>query len=72
MKLSATALGIVLIVAGVLAFVYQGFNYTKQENIVEVGDVKLSAGVKKSVYIPPIVGGVSIAAGVVLVIIGSM
>jgi uncharacterized membrane protein YidH (DUF202 family) len=72
MKLNSTLLGIVLIIVGVFAFAYQGFTYTKQEKIAEVGDIKLTANVQKSVYLPPIIGGVSIAAGVVLVIIGSL
>ncbi len=70
MKASTDFIGIVLIVAGILVFVFKGFNYTENEKIAQVGDLKVTAQTEKSVYLPPILGGLSIGAGLVLLVIG--
>jgi uncharacterized membrane protein len=62
--------GIILIILGVLALAYQGFTYTTQEKVAQIGDVKITADKEKSVYFPPIMGGAAVVAGVVLVLIG--
>jgi hypothetical protein len=49
---------------------YQGFSYTKQEKVMQIGDLKVTADTQKIVYFPPILGGSSIVAGIVLVLIG--
>jgi uncharacterized membrane protein HdeD (DUF308 family) len=60
--------GIVLIVLGVLALVYQGIQYTSKEKILDIGSIKLSADTKKTIPLPPIVGGVAIVAGIALIL----
>jgi hypothetical protein len=59
------ALGIMLLVAGVLALVYQGFTYRKQDTLVEFGGVEAKVVHNERVIVPPIAGAV--AAGVALV-----
>jgi uncharacterized membrane protein HdeD (DUF308 family) len=61
--------GIILIVLGVLALVYQGIQYTSKEKILDIGSIKLSADTKKTIPLPPIVGAVAIAAGVALIVV---
>ncbi len=61
--------GIILIVLGVLALVYQGIQYTTREKILDIGSIKVSADTKKTIPLPPIVGGVALAAGIVLVVL---
>jgi len=61
--------GIVLIVLGILALVYQGVQYTTREKILDIGSIKVSADTKKTIPLPPIVGGVAIAAGIVLILV---
>jgi len=61
-------LGLVLIILGVLALAYQGFSYTKREKVIDVGPIEASADKKKHVTIPPIVGGIVLVAGVVMVV----
>jgi hypothetical protein len=67
---SATILGIVLIVLGALALAYQGFTYTTREKIVDLGPLKITADKEKSIPLPPILGALAIAGGVVLVFVG--
>jgi uncharacterized membrane protein len=67
----AVLVGIILIVLGLVALAYQGFTYTTKEKVVDVGPLKVEATREKSVPLPPVLGAVAVAAGVVLVIVGS-
>jgi uncharacterized membrane protein HdeD (DUF308 family) len=62
--------GVALIVLGVLALAYQGITYTAHEKIIDLGPLKASVDKEKSIPLPPIVGVVALAGGVVLVIAG--
>ncbi|HYC35178.1 MAG TPA: hypothetical protein VEC19_02065 [Usitatibacter sp.] len=67
---SLRILGIVLIVAGALALAYGGFSYTKETHKAEIGPLKLSVAEKDRVNVPQWAGLASIAAGVVLLVVG--
>lgn len=69
MKSITNIAGILLIVLGILSLAYQGVTYTTQEKVAEIGSLKLTEDTKKTISFPPILGGLSIAAGVVLVVI---
>lgn len=56
--------GIALIALGILALVYQGFTYTTREQDAKLGPVVISHDQGHSVWIPPVVGGLLIVAGV--------
>ena len=62
--------GIVLIMLGMAALVYQGFTYTSRETIINIGDVKVTAGREKTVLIPTVAGIAAVAGGVVLLMAG--
>ncbi len=66
-----TIVGIVLIVLGVVALAYQGINYTTTEKVVDIGPLKVEAQKEKTIPLPPVLGGVAVAAGVVLLIVGA-
>lgn len=68
---SMTVLGILLAALGVLALVYQGFSYTRRENVLDIGPIHATADSREHVPLPPIVGGVALAAGVVLLVMGA-
>jgi hypothetical protein len=67
---TAVILGIVLIVLGLAGLIYGGLNYTKKETVVDLGSVELRVDEKKQISIPPILGGIALAAGVILVFKG--
>ena len=69
MKSIVTLFGIILIIVGILAFAYQGFTYTKHEPVAQIGNINVTADKQKTVYFPPYVGGISLVAGIFLVII---
>lgn len=62
------SLGIVLIVLGIVLFIWTGFTYTKKEKIIDAGPIQVSADREKSVNWPPYVGGVVLVAGIVIFI----
>jgi hypothetical protein len=64
-------IAIVLIVLGALALAYQGFTYTHREKVLDLGPIHATADKQEHVSIPPILGGLALASGVVLLLIGS-
>jgi len=63
-------LGIVLILAGAAALIYGGITYTKKRDTVNLGPFSATVRQKERVNVPPILGGIVLAAGVALVIVG--
>jgi hypothetical protein len=66
-----TLVGVALIILGVLALAYQGITYTTREKVIDIGPLKASVDREKSIPLPPIVGVLALAGGVVLVIVGA-
>lgn len=64
-------IGLVLIVLGAGALVYQGFTYTSREKIIDIGPLQASADTQKTIPVPPLVGGLAVVGGFVMVIMGS-
>ncbi len=63
-------IGIILIVIGIIGLIYGGITYTTHKNVADVGPLKLQTEQKKSVPLPPIISGVVLAAGIILVLAG--
>ncbi|HWF39052.1 MAG TPA: hypothetical protein VG322_11065 [Candidatus Acidoferrales bacterium] len=68
---TATVAGIVLIVLGIIGLVYQGIGYTKRKDVLEVGPIHATKDTHETVPIPPIVGGIALVGGIVLLIAGA-
>lgn len=62
--------GIVLIVIGIVMMVITGFNYVTRENVVDLGPVQINSKENHPVQWSPIVGGVLLVAGVVVLVSG--
>jgi len=63
--------GVFLIVLGVVALVYQGITYTSRKKIIDIGPIQATHDTKKTIPLSPLVGGVALAGGIVLVIMGA-
>jgi uncharacterized membrane protein len=61
--------GFILIILGVLMFIWTGFSYTRREKIVDAGPVHISADKEHSVNWPPYAGVILVIGGIVLVAI---
>jgi len=66
-----TLVGIALIVLGIVAFAYQGITYTSREKIIDIGPIQATADTQKTIPLPPLLGGLVLAGGIVLVIVGA-
>ena len=66
-----TIIGIILIVLGVTGFALGGFSFTKKEKVLDVGPIEATADDKKTVPIPPLLAGIALVSGVVLVAVSA-
>jgi hypothetical protein len=71
MKGPLMILGIALIALGLIAFAYQGISYTTREKVVDLGPIKISADKEKTIPLSPVLGGVALAGGVILLVVAS-
>ena len=62
-------LGFLLVVFGVLALVYGGISYNRQRTVIDVGSFKATATEQKNVPLSPIVGGIALLGGVLLLVV---
>jgi uncharacterized membrane protein HdeD (DUF308 family) len=60
--------GVLLIVLGLAALVYQGVTYTSRETIIDIGPVRATADREKTVPLPPVLGIVAVIGGVALLV----
>jgi len=68
MKAPLMLIGIALIALGLIALVYQGITYTTSEKVVDLGPLKITAQKERTIPLPPILGGLALAGGIVLVV----
>ena len=64
-------MGVVLIVLGLVGLIWGGFSYTTRKKVVDIGPIHATADTQEHVPLPPIVGGLALAAGVVLLVMGA-
>ena len=67
----AGIVGIILIAIGIIALAYGGFTYTKREKVIDAGPLQVSADKEHTVSFPPVLGGICLVGGIVLVVVGS-
>ena len=67
----AGIVGIILIAIGIIALAYGGFTYTKREKVIDAGPLQVSADREKRVPFPPILGGICLVGGIILVLAGN-
>jgi len=60
--------GLILIVIGIVGLAYGGITWTQRDQVMDVGPVHVTHDKTKSLPLPPIVGGLALAAGVALLV----
>jgi uncharacterized membrane protein len=63
-------IGIVLIALGLVSLAYKGITYTTREKIIDIGPIQATQETEKTIPLSPILGGVALAGGIVLVFFG--
>ncbi|HET9925200.1 MAG TPA: DUF3185 domain-containing protein [Methylomirabilota bacterium] len=71
MRSGVLIIAIVLIAIGVISLAYEGITYTTREKILEVGPLRATAEKEKTIPLPPILGGLALAGGVVLLVVAA-
>jgi hypothetical protein len=67
----ATIVGILLVIIGVIGLAYGGISYTKEKTVVDIGPIKATADSRETIPVPPVLGGLALIGGVVLIVIGA-
>jgi uncharacterized membrane protein HdeD (DUF308 family) len=62
-----TVLGIVLIIIGIVALAYQGFTYTTQKKVVDLGPIRATKEEHHTVPLPPVLGAIALVGGIVVI-----
>lgn len=68
---AARIAGMVLIVIGLIGLIWGGISWTEEETLVDIGPIEARAEEQKSIPITPIVGGIALVAGIVLLVVPS-
>jgi hypothetical protein len=63
--------GILLIVLGIVALIYGGISYTREETLVDLGPIQAKTQTRETIPLPPILGGLALLGGVALLIADS-
>jgi hypothetical protein len=70
LRMKITFAGIVLIVLGAAALLYQGITYTSRETVVDIGPIHATADRERTLPLPPLIGIAAVAGGIVLLVSG--
>ena len=64
-------IGVALIILGIIALAYGGISYTRREKVLDIGPIEATAEKRETIPLPPVLGALSLAGGVVLLVVGS-
>jgi hypothetical protein len=67
---TASLVGIILIVLGIVSLAYQGITYTTHKKIIDIGPLQATAEEHKTIPLPPILGALALVGGVALLLVG--
>ena len=68
---TASIVGIVLVVLGVVALVYGRITYTREEKVLDIGPIEATAERRETIPLSPVLGGLSLVGGIALIIVGA-
>jgi hypothetical protein len=64
------AIGIILVIVGIIMIAYTGFNYVTTETLVDLGPIHIEAEKNNFVKLSPFIGGALLIGGIILLIRG--
>ncbi len=64
-----TVVAIILIVIGIVMFAYQGITYKTQEDVVNLGPLHVTAEKTNTIPLSPVLGGIALVGGIVLLVV---
>jgi hypothetical protein len=60
---------ILLIVLGIVGLAYGGITWTRRDTVLDIGPVEVQADKRETLPLPPIAGGLCLAAGIALLFV---
>ena len=60
--------GFVLVVLGLVSLLYGGITYTRREKVLDIGPIEATAEKRETVPLPPVLGALALAGGIVLLV----
>jgi len=61
--------GLVLIIVGLVGLLSGGIGWTREKTVLDLGPIEAKTKEHKSIPIPPLAGGLVLAAGVLLLVL---
>jgi UDP-N-acetylmuramyl pentapeptide phosphotransferase/UDP-N-acetylglucosamine-1-phosphate transferase len=66
---AARIAGIILIAIGLIGLIWGGISWTDTKTVVDLGPIQATAQERETIPITPIVGGIALVAGIVLLVV---
>lgn len=63
--------GLALIAIGLVALLWGGISWTERETVVDAGPLQVQADERKTLPLPPVLGGIALVAGALLLFVPS-
>jgi hypothetical protein len=63
-------MGVILIILGVISLAYQGITYTTHRKVLDIGPLQATTEEHKTIPLPPVLGGIAMVGGVMLLLAG--
>ena len=67
----AGIIGIILIILGIVGFAFGGMSWTKEKKDAQLGPLEIKHSEREGFQIPPVLSGILVVGGIVLVVVGS-
>ncbi|MGH9147580.1 MAG: DUF3185 domain-containing protein [Vicinamibacterales bacterium] len=64
-------IAVLLIVLGLVALAYGGITLTTRDKVVDLGPVEVTQEEEHRLPLPPVVGGIAVAAGIIMLVAGA-
>ena len=61
--------GVVLVIIGLVSLIWGGISWTNEETVIDLGPIEARTEERETLPLPPIVGGLALVAGVVLLLV---
>jgi hypothetical protein len=68
---TASLVGILLMVLGVIGLAYQGITYTTHKKVLDIGPIQATKEEHKTIPLPPVIGGIALVGGIALLMSGN-
>lgn len=68
---TASIVGILLVILGVIGLAYQGITYTHEKHVADIGPLHAVETEHRTIPIPPVLGAIALVGGIALIAVGS-